>query len=473
MKIIFFFYLILSTLSVIGFGFFLNNFLNLKNESSNLGLIGIFGLFLLSLISSFTHLFLSHSYTHNIIVLLVGICLFIFFIQKKKFDLKFIFTCFILLLSGFLIAKNNEDFPYYHLPNSLQFVEQKIQFGLGNLNHGFKHSSSIFLLNSIFYFPKTIYYLFNIPNFLFLVFSVYYFLSKIFEKKTKFINFSKIFCIFSGLILLTKFSRLAEYGTDIAGQILILIVILIASNMLIKKDISFENEKNEYLTILILIVFSISMKVYFMIYLVIPTYIFFKVRAKKKILRLIFDYKNFLILTTPIFFVIFFNFSATGCLVYPVSLTCFPDIFDWSLSINTVETLNSHYELWAKAGRGPNFEVDNTKSQADKDPGLHHFQLAHGNFEELFLRYDYLKARGIMPVQKWNHGVMTSFYYEDPDGNQAEMTCMNFLKEEDFRAYFETDTYKNNISGIPIDPDEYISRYRAGIPQEELVKIPS
>ena len=119
------------------------------------------------------------------------------------------------------------------------------------------------------------------------------------------------------------------------------------------------------------------------------------------------------------------------------------------------------------------FEVDNTKSQADKDPGLHHFQLAHGNFEELFLRYDYLKARGIMPVQKWNHGVMTSFYYEDPDGNQAEMTCMNFLKEEDFRAYFETDTYKNNISGIPIDPDEYISRYRAGMPQEELVKIPS
>ena len=150
MKIIFFFYLILSTLSVIGFGFFLNNFLNLKNESSNLGLIGIFGLFLLSLISSFTHLFLSHSYTHNIIVLLVGICLFIFFIQKKKFDLKFISICFIFLLSGFLIAKNNEDFPYYHLPNSLQFVEQKIQFGLGNLNHAFKHSSSNFFRGSFF-----------------------------------------------------------------------------------------------------------------------------------------------------------------------------------------------------------------------------------------------------------------------------------------------------------------------------------
>ena len=119
------------------------------------------------------------------------------------------------------------------------------------------------------------------------------------------------------------------------------------------------------------------------------------------------------------------------------------------------------------------FEVDGTKNQANEDPGLHHFQLAHGNFDELFMRYDRLKEQGVMPIQKWNHGVMTSFYDEDPDGNQAEMTCMNFAKEEDFRAYFETDAYKNNISGIPIDPDEYIGRYRAGTSQEELVKIPS
>jgi hypothetical protein len=51
------------------------------------------------------------------------------------------------------------------------------------------------------------------------------------------------------------------------------------------------------------------------------------------------------------------------------------------------------------------------------------------------------------------------------------MTCTLFEKEEDFRAYFETDAYKNNISGIPIDPDDYISRYRADTLREELVKI--
>ena len=67
---------------------------------------------------------------------------------------------------------------------------------------------------------------------------------------------------------------------------------------------------------------------------------------------------------------------------------------------------------------------------------------------------------------------MTSFYYEDPDGNQAEMTCMNFAKEKYFRAYSQTEVYKNNISVIPIDPDDYMRPYRAGTPQKELVKIP-
>jgi hypothetical protein len=83
-----------------------------------------------------------------------------------------------------------------------------------------------------------------------------------------------------------------------------------------------------------------------------------------------------------------------------------------------------------------------------------------------------MKETGMSPVQTWNHGVMTSFYYDDPDGNQAEMTCVNFEKEADFHAYFETDAYKNNISGISIDADDYIARYRAGTPREELVKIP-
>jgi len=117
------------------------------------------------------------------------------------------------------------------------------------------------------------------------------------------------------------------------------------------------------------------------------------------------------------------------------------------------------------------FEVDGTTERPNVDPGLHHFQMAHASFDELFDRYDTLKKAGITPIQTWNHGVSTSFYYQDPDRNIAEMNCVNFDTESEFFAYFETEAYKKNISGIEIDADEYVGRYRSGVSRAELVKI--
>ena len=85
-----------------------------------------FGLFVLYLISFATHLFLPHDIFHNILILFLGVFLFYRFkkeINKKEF--KIIIIIFLLLFIGFFIAKTNEDFPFYHLPMSIQIVEQK------------------------------------------------------------------------------------------------------------------------------------------------------------------------------------------------------------------------------------------------------------------------------------------------------------------------------------------------------------
>ena len=50
---------------------------------------------------------------------------------------------------------------------------------------------------------------------------------------------------------------------------------------------------------------------------------------------------------------------------------------------------------------------------------------------------------------------------------------MNFATATEFFGYFETDAYKSNVSGIVIDAEEYILRYRGGTPREDLVKIPA
>ena len=110
------------------------------------------GLFLLSIFSSYSHLLFSHNYIHNLIFILIGL-LFFFKVKKKLNNFKIIFIGISLLFIFLLIAKNNEDFGYYHLPNSLQFSYYKLQFGLGNLNHGFKHISSLFMLMSLNYLP--------------------------------------------------------------------------------------------------------------------------------------------------------------------------------------------------------------------------------------------------------------------------------------------------------------------------------
>ena len=57
-----------------------------------------------------------------------GIIFLIYRGLPKFKEIKFQTILFLMLFSMLLIAKTNEDFGYYHLPNSIQFAEQKLQF---------------------------------------------------------------------------------------------------------------------------------------------------------------------------------------------------------------------------------------------------------------------------------------------------------------------------------------------------------
>ena len=168
---IFITFILLSIISIIGYGkLFQRIFFDNQVVISN-GLVGFFGLFFLSFISYLTHLFYPHNFVHNSVLITGGILFFsLSFINKKIEINKSSYTILILLLIGVFIAKSHDDFPYYHLPNAIHFTQNKLELGLGNLNHGFKHHSSIFYLYSVFYLPFIEIYLFNVLNFLFLYF---------------------------------------------------------------------------------------------------------------------------------------------------------------------------------------------------------------------------------------------------------------------------------------------------------------
>jgi catechol-2,3-dioxygenase len=112
---------------------------------------------------------------------------------------------------------------------------------------------------------------------------------------------------------------------------------------------------------------------------------------------------------------------------------------------------------------------------AEHDPGaagLHHVAFTFAGLDELSDTYLRLQGLGIRPHRCVNHGVTTSMYYRDPDGNQVELLIDNFATAAEGQAYMRrrSATDKNPV-GVVYDPEELVERVRNGLKIEELVGI--
>ena len=349
--------------SIVGYGYLFSTIVNKKNNYKikgtfeDYGINGIFGLVALTVISYSTILFLPHNYLHNIVIIFFGLVLFIIFLIKIKkknfFKINIILLLFFIAL---IIHKNHDDFYYYHFWYSLSLTENKLQLGLGNLDHGYKHHSSIFFLNSLFFLPIIKYYLFHLSGLLILIFFNLVCLHNIIKKiNSKIINpISFLYLIFFVYVNI-KFSRIADYGTDLQGQFLLIIAFIKIVELFFSKA-DFKNYKFEVKFIILIIAYVISIKSYFIINLIIIPILIYKS-----------DYKLFFKSTNVIYFIfllliglypLFFNFFYTGCFLYPLSFTCFEN-FSWALDINVVKQLSVYYEIWSKSLSNPNFRAEN------------------------------------------------------------------------------------------------------------------
>ena len=102
--------------------------------------------------------------------------------------------------------------------------------------------------------------------------------------------------------------------------------------------------------------------------------------------------------------------------------------------------------------------------------GVDHVSYTYSTLAELLATYRRLRAEGIVPRWSINHGVTTSLYYEDPDGNRVELQFENFPTDEKLNAYFQSDEFARNTLGDEFDPEEMIRLYEAGAPIEELTR---
>jgi len=343
--------------SIIGYGnIFRYLFLKNHNSENYLDYNGFYGLGLLSLISLITSIFFSHNFIHNMLVHLFGFSSFIFFFKSNTKYFKKILIVALCVFSLLLISKTNEDFPYYHLPFTKYLIENKIIFGMGNIGHGYNYISSLFFLNSTFYFPKLEFYSYHFSTLYYLIFFNYFLINEMFFKKNNSIIF--YLYLFAFTFFNISFNRLAEYGTDKAGQLLIIIIIIKLIDIL-----CFDEKKaklNRVIFLIPLLGLCISLKTYFLPYILLALAIIFV--DKKFIINLkkIIFCKPFLFFISLLFVIYFHHFVSTGCLISPMYFTCFgQQLFSWARNIEEVKGLSTWLEIWSKAGAGPNYRAEN------------------------------------------------------------------------------------------------------------------
>ena len=330
-----------------------------RGQKINLGYLGFFGIFILLIISYIFNVFVPLSSKLNFVILFTGFIFFIKFLHqnylKNKIDLFLLLIIFGLLIVFILTAKNHDDFSYYHFEYIHFITKFPSTFGIGIFNHGFRTHSSIFYLSSLFYLPKVEYNLIHIAPVFFLGFANFIFIKKIY---TNLKNKEGIYIILLSLLSLVLanvfFYRMAEHGTDRSAQIVILIVVI--------EILQFINRSNFdrilLSKIIVLITITISLKAFYVMYLLLILPVVYYQNDKFQLFLEIFKNKIFYICLVLFLLFISVNFLNTGCVIYPVQITCNENLL-WAIPLEQVVSMNDWYELWSKGGATPNFRVEN------------------------------------------------------------------------------------------------------------------
>ena len=361
-----YYFLILT--SIVGYGLYSLKLLKIKFNFVNFGYAGLFGIYILIVYSYFSNLFIAHTEIHNLIILIIGLILFIYLVKQKyslyKSEIIFSFIVFVLLFCAVLQFKNHDDFPYYHFPYTYYLTQQSLHIGIGQFNHGFRTPSSIFYINSLFYLPYAKFYLFNFSSLFILGFANIILLKKIHNyfkftyAKVGRLNLIHFLSLLSFVFINIFFYRISEYGTDRAAMILVFLFIIELLNFVNLKTIKPLN----LFYIYFLGALIVSLKTFYILYIIFVIPLFFYISKKNKnyiqTWYFLFFNKYFVLFLVLFSFVLFTYFINTGCLVYPLSLTCLNGV-NWSIPLVQVQQMNDWYELWSKGGAGPNFRIDN------------------------------------------------------------------------------------------------------------------
>ena len=308
----------LILISILGYGTLINKILFTNEFELGLkNLIFIQGLIFTGFFFTIFNFFIPISNNSSLLLILCGILIYVYFLFKKQeIRIELFFVLFVSLLSILysFYSGFNDDFNYHY--ETIKNYKNKNLFDI--LHHRrISYNSHWLFLNSIYslsFFTSTL----VILSSLFFSISIYDFLNlckKTLNQGKYYISIISFFCL---IFFLGALNHLKDLGTDIPGVIVSIYIILLITNKFLEK--SKESSENIFLISILLLQFAFIIKISNFLVVLFIFLLIFEIKYRKL------NYFLFLVIClipVPWFFQ---NYIISGCLIWPVTITCFSNI---------------------------------------------------------------------------------------------------------------------------------------------------
>ncbi|MGE0101220.1 MAG: VOC family protein [Blastocatellales bacterium] len=117
------------------------------------------------------------------------------------------------------------------------------------------------------------------------------------------------------------------------------------------------------------------------------------------------------------------------------------------------------------------FQPESAETERQGSIGVDHVAYTYASLSDLLETYARLKEHEIIPYWCVHHGITVSLYYADPDGNQMEFQ-VDCCETGEAATSYMNDKFDANPVGVEFEPDDWLSRLRAGTPESELKARP-
>ena len=127
------------------------------------------------------------------------------------------------------------------------------------------------------------------------------------------------------------------------------------------KFLNNKKNKDNLIIFISIVILALTIKTYFIFYFLLILFVLSTI-ATRDLFKFVKNNKIYMIYSS--IFIIFFltlNIFSTGCLIFPISISCFSEL-SWSMPITEVQHYSKWFEIWSKSLAGAGYVVDNSRN---------------------------------------------------------------------------------------------------------------